>query len=700
MNATGATEGLCRQVQEPPRGAIPGCGVVVFENRHNPGRSSEMDDPCPRFYFVISGQAQWEVGGRRFLLGPDTFCHIPAGRNYYEEIRANEPVLAYVLRYRSELLGPALSTQLAGLGLLPLDLTTLNLSHTRVVKSIFQEMLFEQEARQEGWEGLLQSRLMDLAVRTLRLVHRRAQVDLPVFEPGNDSADRVARYALRLKSQFFRRESMDEAARSVGLSRRHFTLLFRKVTGQSWRQYVLGLRLKHAGKLLREGDTSVLAVAFESGFEDLSHFYHSFKATYSCSPLEYREQHRVRLPEHLHPLLEPADNGPGSGGFRFRGMKGWFWTTEQYLEEIQVLSNLRMNFLMSCCGSVIVSRAEGLCTTDWWKPMTEGTKEAYSRIIKACAKHGITFCFSLYPQLAPARPFDAGSAEDVAVFYEHFGWAQSQHVQWFSLCFGAAGWGSSGPTAGGAIHAALVNQVFQRLRTVDDGAQLIFYPAASWGDGSNPEHRAYLEALAQQMDPEVYVFWNGDGVVTARMTRVAAESYRSVVKHRLFLWDNYPVNDGNPTLHLGPLRGRAPDLCEVINGYMSNSMCTQSQINRIPLATRADYAYNPRAYDPARSIGQAIVRLGRTHSQQQVLKDLVEAYPGFIVAGGGTGTNPVRVKFGSILNRADSQSASEAFIHQIEDIYARLVKEFPGQFPATRETVMSDIQWMKSERLA
>ena len=63
----------------------------------------------------------------------------------------------------------------------------------------------------------LQSRLMDVAVRTLRLARRKGGKGMPAFEPGSDSTDRVARYALRLKSQFFRQETMAVAARSVGL---------------------------------------------------------------------------------------------------------------------------------------------------------------------------------------------------------------------------------------------------------------------------------------------------------------------------------------------------------------------------------------------------------------------------------------------------------------------------------------------------
>jgi hypothetical protein len=126
-------------------------------------------------------------------------------------------------------------------------------------------------------------------------------------------------------------------------------------------------------------------------------------------------------------------------------------------------------------------------------------------------------------------------------------------------------------------------------------------------------------------------------------------------------------------------------------------MCTQNQINRIPLATCADYACNPEAYNPARSIGQAILRLTKTPEEQQVFKSLVETYPGFIVAGGGTGTNPVRMKLGSLLQQAGGRSAAQGFIRHLEDILTRLAKCFPVQFLATRKTIRNDIVWMKGQ---
>ena len=677
-----------------PGVVIPGCGLGISEIRQAPGRSDESEKACSKFLLVLSGQARWECGARRYMLGSDTVCHIPAGLKYAQETLPGSPLLGYAIHYRPQLLSPGVGSQLAALGMVPIDLGSTTSNQARVVRSVFQEMLFEQNARQEGWEAVLHSRLIDLAVRVVRLASRRGGIEPPVFEPGSESIDRVARYADRVRSQFFRQETIVEAARSVGLSRRQFAELFRKVTGQSWRQYVLGLRLKHAAELLAGTDRSVSAVAFECGFDDLSNFHHSFKAVYGCSPLGYRQQRRIHLPVGTAAAPKTARPSPRAPTFKFRGMKGWAWTTEQYLEEIPVLAGLKMNFLMNCYRSMSTSSPGQPWCNEWWKPMPEARKQAFAEIIRSCREHGIAFCFAMHPQLDSPRPLDLGRAKDLERFYQHYAWAQEQGARWFAICLDDTSWGVAGPGALGTAHAVLANTVFDRLQTADRSAQMILCPSAFWGDGTNPDHRTYLDRLAREMHRDVYVFWNGDAIVTPRITRVAAESYKSLVKHRLFLWDNYPVNDGSATLHLGPVSGREAELCEVIDGYMSNPMCAQNQINRLPLATCADYAGNPRAYDPARSIGRAIVRLGKSRAQQAVLKDLVEAYPGFIVAGGGTGTNPVRARFGSLAVRP---SARREFIRQMEEVAARLARLFLSQFCATQKTVLDDVRWMKQQ---
>lgn len=420
--------------------------------------------------------------------------------------------------------------------------------------------------------------------------------------------------------------------------------------------------------------------------------------TYQLPVVELPALH-IKLPTKREPIPKPLPIAKAQPGFKIRGTKGWAWTPEQYLEEIPFLARYKLNFLMNCYTSMFTSPSNhvGGWTNEWWKPLPDWKKKAFAKVIRECRKNGITFCFAIHPQIGSPRPLDPKNAQDIEDLYQHFAWAQSQGVHWFSVSLDDVSWTVNGPAACGADHARLVNQVLGRLRQKDPQAQLIFCPGPYSGNGMNPNDHAYLQSLGRDLDREVYIFWTGDGVVDKSITRKAAESYKSVVQHRLFFWDNYPVNDGRPTMHLGPVQGRGADLCEVLDGYMSNPMAEQNEINRIPLATCADYAYNPWEYDPARSIGQAILSLAKTVPQRQTLKDLVETYPGFLVSGGNPGTNPAREKFETLVMAKDSRVEAEKLVRHLEDVSTRLHKEFPKEFSATKATVDNDVAWMKAK---
>jgi hyaluronoglucosaminidase len=366
------------------------------------------------------------------------------------------------------------------------------------------------------------------------------------------------------------------------------------------------------------------------------------------------------------------------------------------LEEIPVLAEYRMNFLMNCYLSNF--QTEGKWVNKWWEPFAEERKRDYVRIFRKCKQYDINFCFAIHPQLASPRPLDVNKLEDIDACYRHFAWAQEQGVSWFSLSLDDVDWGTRGPASGGSGHAKLVNLIFSRLREKDKEARMIFCPVVFLGDGTKKEDREYLGALAKEMDPEVYVFWTGNEVVPARMTAQAAKSYKETVRHRLIIWENYPVNDSSPTMHLGPITGREPALAGIADGYMSNPLCPQNQINRIPLLSCADFAWNPNGYDPDRSIGQAVWRWGKTDEQREILKELVELYPGGILAKpSNTGYRPVYSEVLSQFNDKLGASAEEAraFVAYVENLEKRMKKAFPSAFEDARKTMRQNIGAMK-----
>ncbi len=77
--------------------------------------------------------------------------------------------------------------------------------------------------------------------------------------------------------------------RRTGGSRRHFTRLFRQLTGESFAEHIERLRAEHAARLLRETARNVTLIAFECGYEDLSGFSRAFRRQTGMAPLQFRK---------------------------------------------------------------------------------------------------------------------------------------------------------------------------------------------------------------------------------------------------------------------------------------------------------------------------------------------------------------------------------------------------------------------------
>jgi hypothetical protein len=406
----------------------------------------------------------------------------------------------------------------------------------------------------------------------------------------------------------------------------------------------------------------------------------------------------VGIPPDSALFPSPLDEAAAEPAFEIRGTKGWAWTPEQYLAEIPYLVKARMNFLMNCYTSLFSSL--GPFVNAWWEPLPQAKKKGFEEVVRACRKNGIEFCFAVHPQLFSERPLALDSSEDFEKLWQHYAWMQSLGVTWFSVSYDDIGVEGLDKSVLGEAHARLVNKLLGRLREKTPQARMIFCPVYYWGCGDSPEASAYLGALGRVLNPDVYVFWTGDGVVTTRITMACAEVYRQIVGHRLIIWDNYPVNDRHPTLHLGPVTGRDPDLPRIADGYMSNPLCPQNEINRLPLFTCADYAWNPAAYDPLRSIGQAIGYVAETPAQRQALKNLVELYPGMLIYGDTkTSFNPVWERFELILKQPDSRIRAEAFVARLENAEKRLAAAFPDRYEETRKTIRGHIARMKQALL-
>jgi AraC-like DNA-binding protein/ligand-binding sensor protein len=84
--------------------------------------------------------------------------------------------------------------------------------------------------------------------------------------------------------------SLSQVAKAVNTSTFHFCKMFKKATGLNFTEYVSRVRVEKARNLLLNPNLRVSEIAYEVGFQSLTHFNRVFKKITGRSPTDYRDQ--------------------------------------------------------------------------------------------------------------------------------------------------------------------------------------------------------------------------------------------------------------------------------------------------------------------------------------------------------------------------------------------------------------------------
>ena len=84
--------------------------------------------------------------------------------------------------------------------------------------------------------------------------------------------------------------SLSSVAKAVNMSAFYFCKMFKKITGINFTDYLSRVRIEKAKNLLLNPNLRVSEIAFEVGFQSLTHFNRVFKKILGQSPTDYRAQ--------------------------------------------------------------------------------------------------------------------------------------------------------------------------------------------------------------------------------------------------------------------------------------------------------------------------------------------------------------------------------------------------------------------------
>lgn len=156
---------------------------------------------------------------------------------------------------------------------------------TKPLRHRLRQLLAEQVNRQKGHISLLRARTVELLV-----CFEHQGVPLQNAAVSNSSEQRVRDYLSQLEKEFFLEECLEDTATRLGMSLRSFTTHFRLLAGRTRHQKITELRIEHACRLLSDPKRSVIGIAFECGYGDLSSFYRAFKKAQGSSPSDFRKR--------------------------------------------------------------------------------------------------------------------------------------------------------------------------------------------------------------------------------------------------------------------------------------------------------------------------------------------------------------------------------------------------------------------------
>jgi AraC-like DNA-binding protein len=220
---------------------------------HNEGRFFVQERSYAALSFRTKGEGRFKIGGKNFLSAPGDVLFIPAYMPYEVDYSVSESIVA--------------------------DLKSCNYTEPEVFRFknsaegalLFSDML-------SGWQDGFS---VNQAKAAIYNILEKAYIDNTLS--GEEESFSLC---LRYIDEHYSDASLDigEICQTGFISKSTLQRAFLQRLGVSPKQYIIGLRMNKALKLLIENKLSVREIALKCGFEDEKYFSRAFKNKYGHPP--------------------------------------------------------------------------------------------------------------------------------------------------------------------------------------------------------------------------------------------------------------------------------------------------------------------------------------------------------------------------------------------------------------------------------
>ncbi|WSI31051.1 beta-N-acetylglucosaminidase domain-containing protein [Streptomyces sp. NBC_01341] len=284
------------------------------------------------------------------------------------------------------------------------------------------------------------------------------------------------------------------------------------------------------------------------------------------------------------------------------GFYGAPWSHSDRLDQLAFYGEIKANTY------IYTPKDDTYLREEWREPYPADKLADLRELIEQATAHHVDFTYALSPGLSVcySDPADVNALkEKLGTLYEqgargfYVALDDISYTKW-NCAADQEKYGTPGRGSAGRAQADLLNAVqHDFIDGHPDAGPLQFVPT----EYSDTADSAYKAVLREQLDPKVVVQWTGTDVVPPSISVADAEAASAVWGRKVFLWDNYPVNDYGQTagrLLMAPYDKREAGLHKALSGIVLNPM-NQAAPSKVALFGGASFAWNDKDYDPVRT---------------------------------------------------------------------------------------------------
>ena len=280
---------------------------------------------------------------------------------------------------------------------------------------------------------------------------------------------------------------------------------------------------------------------------------------------------------------------------RFRGVvEGFYgtpWSHEARMSQLEFYGRHKMNTYIYGPKDDPYHR-----TPHWREPYPEEEARQIAELARQAKENAVDFVWAIHPG-QDIKWNDADRDLLLAKFEKMY----RLGVRSFAVFFDDI----SGEGTNPEKQAALLNYIDERfIQAKGDVTPLIMCPTIynkAW-NGQLPD---YLPTLGERLNPSIQIMWTGNSVISD-ITLEGVEWVNPLIKRKAYIWWNYPVTDYiRDRLLMGRVYGLEKEAGSQISGFTSNPM-EHPEASKIAIASIADFAWNPQAFDSEASWKRAV----------------------------------------------------------------------------------------------